>query len=568
MSKQHISRLAAIMAAKGIQDIVVSPGSRNAPAIIHFGANKNLNLISVVDERSAAFFALGIAISSGKPTALLCTSGSAVLNYAPAIAEAYYQKIPLLVITADRPVEMVDQGDSQTIRQNNIFANYIRKSFNLPQIVSTQSDEWYFDRLVNEAIDRTLYPVPGPVHINLPLCEPLYDLSTENNKPQVKIISYKKGIKVPSPDLLNELTEKWIKANSKLIIIGQQVDQIDSLIQELAKDSSVTVLTECTSNLSGNGFVDCIDRTLAQVPLTQNNAFKPDILLTLGGAIVSKKVKAMLRDMNPNEHWHISPDPEEFHFDTYKALTVTLSFSAEEFLSPFNEYLSKCEQNVTLNRSYSQIWREANNTSSELHKKYLFNIPFSDLKVYQEIFANLPSDTDLHLGNSTPVRYAQLFNHSKSIRFFSNRGTSGIDGCTSTAAGFAYKSDRLSVVITGDIGFLYDSNSIWNQNLSSNLRIIVINNNGGNIFRIIDGPGSYKELEPYIETKHNWHVSGIVSNFGLPYYKAINLEELRDQLPIFLAGQHNNKPAVMEVFTDNVISAQVLKDYFKFLRQE
>lgn len=567
MGKQHISKLAAIMAAKGIQDVVVSPGSRNAPAIILFGTNRNLRLISVADERSAGFFALGIAMCTGKPAALLCTSGSAVLNYSPAIAEAYYQKIPLLIITADRPVEMVDQGDSQTIRQNNVYSNFIRKSFILPERVLNPNDEWYFERLVNEAIDRTQFPAPGPVHINLPLDEPLYDLDIESTDTKVRIIDYKIGVNTPQPALLDELCTFWKKAKAKLIIVGQQFDQLNDLLLELASDPNVVILTECTSNVSDNGFVECIDRTLSQIPTSLNDKFKPDILLSLGGAIVSKKVKAMLRDMNPSEHWHISSDPDEFYFDTYKSLTLTLAFSPIEFLSSFTKNLRNYTTKANETISYSQIWKEANLVSLERHKKFLQNLPFSDLQVYSEIFGNIPSDSNVHLGNSTPVRYAQLFNHPKHIRFYSNRGTSGIDGCSSTAAGFAYKDNRLTVVITGDVGFLYDSNSLWNQNLSSNFRIIIINNGGGNIFRIIEGPGSYKELEPYIETKHSWHASGITANFGIPYYKVHDLDELTDQLPLFFAPQHEDKPAVLEVFTDNVLSAQVLKDYFKFLRE-
>ena len=258
MSKKHISRLAAIMVAKGIEQVVVSPGSRNAPVIILFGAIKALRLISVADERSAGLFALGLAMQSHKPTALLCTSGSAVLNYAPAIAEAYYQKIPLLVITSDRPVELIDQGDSQTIRQSNVYANYIRKSFNLPVTIKTEKDEWYFDRLVNEAIDRTLYPAPGPVQVNLPLDEPLYDINLPAEVSGVRVIEHIRGTAILDSPALDAFAGGWNRSSSKLILAGQLSPnrQIKELLKELAADPSVAVLTESTSNLTEPEFIN------------------------------------------------------------------------------------------------------------------------------------------------------------------------------------------------------------------------------------------------------------------------------------------------------------------------
>ncbi|HLN52325.1 MAG TPA: 2-succinyl-5-enolpyruvyl-6-hydroxy-3-cyclohexene-1-carboxylic-acid synthase [Lentimicrobium sp.] len=600
MSKQHIIRLASIMVAKGIRQVVVSPGSRNAPAIILFGANKKLELISIPDERSAGFFALGLSLQSGHTTAILCTSGSALLNYAPAISEAYYQRIPLLVITADRPIEMIDQGDSQTIRQQNIYANYIRKSFNAPVEIRSKNDEWYFDRMINEAIDRTHYPVSGPVQVNLPLDEPLYDLKATKPAAEIKIIDYVEGIRRISDKKIKELVAKWQSSSSKLMIAGQMPPNkaIHQLLVELAADPSVVVFTECTSNLPGNIFINCIDRTLSQVPIRKNDEFKPDLLVTLGGAIVSKKVKAMLRDMHPSQHWHIDPDPDSFHFDTYKCLTSTLDISPVEFLSqliqstkpiatlnpvgyqkpgyeiekPSGRNLKKSigfmkEEPVEMLAGYSHKWKSAEKTAEERHKKYLEKLEFTDLKAYEVIFSRIPSNASIHLANSTPVRYGQLFEHRDDVSFYANRGTSGIDGCASTAAGFAFNQKGPVILITGDIAFFYDSNALWNNKLPSNLRIIVFNNGGGNIFRIIDGPAGYDELEPYIETRHHLNAEGIAANFNIDYYKALTEKELADQLQAFFDEQKSNRPAILEIFTDNKLSAQTLREYFGFLRK-
>ena len=583
MNKHHISRLAAIMVSKGIEQVVVSPGSRNAPAIILFGAQKKLRLLSVADERSAAFFALGIAWQTGKTVALLCTSGSAVLNYAPALAEAYYQKIPLLVITADRPVEWTDQGDGQTIRQQNIYANYIRKSYHLPLAADTPTARWFFDRMVNEAIDRTRYPACGPVHINLPVDEPLYDLDIKSEPPEIHRISYIQGQAQMTSSVLEHLAEIWKDASAKMILIGQMNpdENLHHLLREIAVDPTVIVLTECTSNLADPLFINCIDRTIAQVGPSENSRYRPEVLLSIGGAVVSKKVKAMLRSMNPAHHWHVNPDTDDFHFDTYQSLTATIALQPHNFLqqllskattAPVNNPDQMPDKKSSSDRdqtagTYSALWQNASRLSAAGHAAYLNRIPFSDFTTFKTIIDALPTDSAVHLANSTPVRYGQLFDHSPTISFYANRGTSGIDGCVSTAAGFALNYSGHTVVITGDIAFLYDSNSLWNANLNPNLRIILVNNGGGNIFRIIDGPSNFEELEPFMETRHDIHAAGIAANFNIPYYKAQNEQELSLQLPLFFGTQQSNRPALLEVITDHLISAEVLRNYFRFLRE-
>jgi len=562
MSKEHICRLAAIMESKGIEQVVVSPGSRNAPVIILFGRSNTLRMLSVADERSAGFFALGLAMQSRKTVALLCTSGSAVLNYAPAIAEAYYQNLPLLVLTADRPIELIDQGDSQTIRQTGVFSSYIRKSFNLPAI-TTEGERWFTDRIINEAIDRTCFPVPGPVQLNIPLDEPLYDLNVQEF-PSVKIINYVNGSVVMSDQSVEIFREKWNSASSRMVIAGQMYPdaEIKKALVRLAEEQGTVVLTETTSNLKHPSFINCIDRTLALIPPSKNKEHTSDILITFGGAVISKKVKAMLRNMKPANHWHISTDPEQFHFDTYKSLTATINADPLYFIS---QLLTKgIKQSVE--NSFFNNWHETSAATAVKHSTFAEKVPYGDFMVYHKAFQLLPPDTAVHLGNSTPVRYAQLFDHPENISFYGNRGTSGIDGCTSTAAGFAFNYNRLTLLITGDIGFFYDSNALWNHHLSANLRILLINNGGGNIFRIIDGPAGHAELEPFIETRHDFRAKGIAASFNIQYYLAENELELNYQLPVFLGDQPSGRPAILEVVTDNILSAQTLKDYFSFLR--
>ncbi|NTW26284.1 MAG: 2-succinyl-5-enolpyruvyl-6-hydroxy-3-cyclohexene-1-carboxylic-acid synthase [Lentimicrobium sp.] len=558
--KEQIALLAALMIEKGISYAVVSPGSRNAPAIIMFAQHKKINLISVADERSAGFFALGIGVKTRKPVALLCTSGSAVLNYAPAIAEAYYQKVPLLVITADRPAEWIDQGDGQTIRQSNVFANYIRKSFNLPAAIETPDAQWLATRIINEAIDRCTYPAAGPVHLNLPISEPLYKIDIHQPLPEVRTIHLAKVEKTLDLDMLEELSQKWNSAKSKLILVGQlpEGSDINHQLIRLANDPSVIVMTETTSNIFHSGHINCIDRVIDGLNVAELKRVKPEILLTLGGAVVSKKIKSLLRRAKPLEHWHVSDDPEEFYLDTYQALTLTIPLTAEDFTRQLAEKARPCLS------EYRQFWQERSLALKNRHNQYISQPGFCDMMAYEILFRNIPEGTDIHLANSTPVRYAQLFDHDGKHRFYSNRGTSGIDGCVSTAAGSAFVAGNPVTVISGDIGFFYDSNAIWNNNLNPDFRIIVINNGGGNIFRILDGPSDYGQLEPYIETAHQFNAQGLAANFGLNYYQATDKQSLEEQLGPFY-DRSNRKPAILEILTPNILSAEVLKEYFKFL---
>ncbi|HRW70238.1 2-succinyl-5-enolpyruvyl-6-hydroxy-3-cyclohexene-1-carboxylic-acid synthase [Lentimicrobium sp.] len=561
MSQEHLSLLASIIAEKGITHAVVSPGSRNAPAIIAFSRSGRLKLISISDERSAGFYALGMAQQLGHTVALLCTSGSAALNYAPAVAEAYYQKVPLLVITADRPAEWIDQGDGQTIRQQEVYANFIRKSFQLPHHIDNLSNYWHFSRMVNEAVDRTRFPAPGPVHLNLPLAEPLYDLQLNPEPGDIRINNLIEVEHRIPESALQGLVAQWNKAGSKLILAGQLPPGhgLEHWLCKLAEDPSVAVFTETTSNLHSQGCIRCIDRTIEGITDEQLPGYTPDILLTFGGAVVSKKVKALFRKMKPAQHWHINPDPDDFHLDTYQSLTLTIPSEAAVFIRQLAAVVAPAQSD------FRARWQLLSERHLIKHGDFLANASFSDLTVFEALFRQIPDDTHLHLGNSTPIRYAQLFDEASRYTTWSNRGTSGIDGCVSTAAGAAAIGKHPVTVITGDIGFFYDSNALWNNHLPPSLRIILINNGGGNIFRVIPGPDRYEELEPYIETSHRFNAEGIAKNFGVNYYPAADQASLLKLLPAFYGPQNNNQPALLEIFTPAVTSAETLRNYFKFI---
>jgi 2-succinyl-5-enolpyruvyl-6-hydroxy-3-cyclohexene-1-carboxylate synthase len=555
-AKKNAQYLAAILLKKGITDIVFSPGSRNAPLINTFAATEGFRCLNIVDERCAAFFALGMALNLRRPVAIACTSGSAVLNYAPAIVEAYYQKAPLLILTADRPTEWIDQGDGQTIRQKNVYANYIKHSFNLPDRIKNEEDAWLAARLINQACNHLLYPEPGPVHINIPFTEPLYDL-VEEKLPAIKSITVHETEKKLSEQEIHSLADAWNGSSRIMILAGQMLPNapLNTILTDLATDPSVAVLTETISNLSGDRFNSCIDNALSAI--ADEVLYRPDLLITLGGQIVSKKIKTFLRKYRPGVHWHFSLAGE--HMDTFMSLTDIIPADPFIFLNSLKKYVSPGKSD------YGENWRALDHVTQERQALHLADCKYSDLKAFSLVQSHLPEHSLVHLSNSTPVRYAQLFKYKSSLVFMSNRGTSGIDGVVSTAAGYASLSDKINTLITGDLAFFYDSNALWIKHLTPNLRIIVINNQGGGIFRFIDGAPSMPELENHFEARHAIGVENIAKAYGLNCFVATNEDELHDGLH-WLYESDFNKPAVLEVKTPPAVNAEYLKQYFNYLK--
>ena len=556
--KKNAALLAEIFAARGLKHIVISPGSRNAPIVIAFAQHPSIEPLTIVDERSAGFFALGIAQQTGQTVAISCTSGTAALNYAPAIAEAYYQKVPLLVLTADRPACMIDQGDGQTIRQKNLYANYILKSYELTETIETEEDIKQASELINEAINLTLQPARGPVHINLPFEEPIYNqkenpgVTTQLIPPEVP------AFRIDEKDI-NRLAERWNSFSKKLILVGMKGPDkdFDEILGKIAEDNSVVVLSETTSNL-GCSSVSCIDRVVSTFSDQEAGDFTPGLLVTVGGNVVSKMVKAFLRKNKPAAHWNI--DPVDFAMNTYQCLTDPVRMEPAVFFRELLPYTEKKESR------FKKLWQERADRSEARHKTFFDHCDYSDLTVFDKLLRSIPGGSNLHLGNSTPVRYSQLFRPAGKFRYNSNRGTSGIDGTVSTAAGAAWITKKPTTLITGDLGFLYDSNALMNHHLSGNLRIIIINNGGGGIFRFIPGPDTTDQLESFFEAKHNWTAKYIARNFDVPYYYACNMDEMDKLLYEFYKPQENDRPAILEIQTPARKNAKILRGYFDFLK--
>ncbi len=577
-----------LCSAKGIDHVVISPGSRNAPLTVGFSNHPDIKAYSIVDERCAAFVALGMAQQLKRPVAVVCTSGSALLNYYPALSEAFYSDIPLVVISADRPSYRIDIGDGQTIRQDNVFDRHILYSTNLKQDANhganatLSSEKHEAPKFLNaerietlqqeiqteneEEINRALniaIAQKGPVHLNVPFEEPLYDTI---EAPTVFPKSTKPLLtdQLQAEDIaIEKFRNQWTSAKRKMVLVGvNQPNQIGSeVLESLANDPSVLVFTETTSNLYHEHFFPSIDKIIAPIELSEdrNTLFEqlqPEILLTFGGMVVSKKVKAFLRKYQPKEHWHIDTKKA---YDTYFCLTEHVRQQPNDFLA------SLLNDQKPSSSDYRTFWDGVKTQRLKGHDDYLKSIPFCDLTAFDTLLKTIPDGHMLQLGNSSTIRYAQLFDVNPSLTNFCNRGTSGIDGSTSTAIGAAMVSDQPVTFVTGDLSFLYDSNALWNEHVPNTFRVIVVNNGGGGIFRILPGDKSADYFETFFETKHGLTAQHLCAMYGWEYQSAKDQKTLRDEMNDFYSV--SNTPKLLEVFTPADTNDKFLIDYFKFFTE-
>ena len=553
--------------------MIISPGSRNAPLTIGFTHHPEITPYSIVDERSAAFFALGIAQQLQEPVAVVCTSGSALLNYYPAVAEAFYSDIPLVVISADRPIERIDIGDGQTIRQKNVFENHILYSANLhselvlenaaterrlqqKQFESQKHNEREINLALNKAIEEK-----GPVHINVPFYEPLYETTDSLRVDPLQIFpelhdrSYTEKELLPYADI-------WNNAQKKIIIVGVLSPNVieQEFLDRLAKDESVLVLTETTSNINHPEFFTRIDTLIGPIERyedadAQFRELQPDILLTFGGMIISKKIKSFLRNYQPKHHWHVDPKNA---YNTFFCLNKHFETEPNAFFQNFFPLLRKTGSR------YGFQWKEVKKKRQERHDIYMKEIPYSDLKAMQLVVPAVPKNYNIQLGNSATVRYAQLFQWNEGQKLFCNRGTSGIDGSVSTAVGASVISEEPTLLICGDLSFIYDSNGLWNNYIPQNFRIIILNNSGGGIFRILPGHKNSENFDTYFETVHSHTAKHLGEMYGFEYAAVTSSKEIKEELGMFFNA--SEKPKILEIFTPRKINDEVLLEYFSFMK--
>jgi len=538
----------------GVQQVVLSPGSRNAPFTFTLHHHSDFECMTVIDERSAGFMALGMAQASGRPVAVCCTSGSAVLNYAPAICEAYYQGIPLIVVTADRPNDWNNDGEGQSINQKDVFQNYIGSSCELAKDEDDYSNTYNINELqrtLNVALSDKL-----PAHINVPLREPLY-----NHQESFTVEAFPALAKRQEQNEeydLQCLKEDWNNAQKRLIICGQlpKEEKLKHLISSLAIDGRNAILTESTANLAIKNTIGSIDRTIVSIENEFIEAYQPDIIITLGGPIISKKIKALFRKQQPNSHYHLGPEVKVSNI--FNCLTAHLPGNRNDVLAEL------ANSEIVEAGVFRDKWLQLSLEVESRHDAYIPSAKWSDLKAFHHIIDYIPDGMDLHMGNSSPVRYVQLFNSIPEINYHGNRGVSGIDGCTSTAVGISLNNNRNNVLVTGDLGFVYDCNALWNLP-KCNLKIIVINNGGGGIFKIIPGPSSTGALAERFEVGNNCEIEHLAKAHQANYQRVESEAGLESILPAFFQLE-NDSINILEVVTPSGENDLILKAYFEAIK--
>ena len=548
--KKNILQLAALLKAHGVRKIVLCPGSRNA-AIVHTLANiEDFTCYSVTDERSAGFFAIGLSLQGGGPAAVCCTSGSALLNLHPAVAEAFYQQVPLIVISADRPAAWIGQMDGQTLPQPGVFGPLVKMSVNLPE-VQTDEDEWFCNRLINEAILETTHHGKGPVHINVPISEPIYRF-TVKALPEVRVITRYQGLSVYDRDY-KILIERLNKYNKRMIVVGQ-MNLIYLFEKKYVKPlyKHFLWLTEHLGNQTIPGIpIRNFDAAIYSMSSERQNDMTPELLITYGGHIVSKELKKYLRKHPPREHWHISTDGKIA--DLYGCLTTIIEMDPFEFLEKIAFLLDNKPTN------YPLMWENYCKTVP------MPELPYSEISAIGKLIQSLPEPCALHLANSSTIRYAQLFTIPPRVEICCNRGVNGIEGSLSTAIGYAVASTKLNFIIIGDLSFFYDMNALWNINVRPNLRILLLNNGGGEIFHTLPGLDMSGTSHKYITAVHKTSAKGWAEERGFIYRKVTEEGELEEAMKDFTASGAAPKPMILEVFTDKERDTALLREYYHSL---
>lgn len=562
-AKKVARMIASLLCAHGVKEAVISPGSRNAPLIVAVERHPRINTRVVIDERSAAFIALGMSNAAGSlPVALVCTSGTAPLNYAPAIAEAFYRHAPLVVITADRPSEWIDQDDSQTIKQPGIYNNFIKGSFDIP-VESDEPDRmWMINRTVNDAISLATDGLPGPVHINVRLADPLGDIEEIDDNDtygdEARCINICGNSYQIDPASIASLSEQ-IKSPAKVLVLAGFMEPcgLDDALNRLAQQPNIVVMHEAQSNLhKNNTFISNIDATLRYIGAELDERYTPDIVITSGGSLTSRMVKEWLRRCPSLKHWSIGVN--DHAIDCFRKLALRLSVPPAIALKALADGLEN--QQSAADIEFKRYWLDAKIKSIESAEEWAQQSPWCDFKAVHSLLKALPERYNLQLSNGTAVRYVQLFDYSKASRIDCNRGVSGIDGCTSTAIGAALMSRNPTVLITGDMSMQYDIGALACTFIPDNFKIVVLNNGGGGIFRFIRTTRNLEELQRDFVADVRLPLAKLSEAYGFNYYSAADESEFNHVITDFF--EDNSRPSILEIVTDGEISASNLRKFF------
>ena len=558
-NKENVNILTSLLLEYGVSDAVVCPGSRNAPIVHNLSVCEAIRCRPVTDERSAAFYALGLAIATRRPTVVCVTSGSALLNVMPAVAEAAYQHVPLVVISADRPQQWIDQLDGQTIPQSDALGRFVRKAVQLPE-PNNDEERWLCRRLVNEAMHLATYRQGAPVHINVPISEPLFEFDIEQ-LPQLSRFNNIKRAAIKDASM--DMPDAFHDAKRPMIVIGQLAHGTISHETIRSLSEKYVVMSEPLSNPSYMTihFDEAIryivsDNSSINDDEDDKTAYYPDYVIYVGDTLVSKPARRFLRNVKAPSCL-ITPDATDIH-DPLMTLTDIVECDTDSI----NALLaSLCDVPDTDERCrFHDRWQSFLDAYAAHADAYAPEYSqMATVKYFEEQLADLDIDICVHYANSSAVRLACIYAQHY---VWCNRGVNGIEGSLSTAAGFSLATNDMTVCVIGDLSFFYDQNALWNSNLRGNLRIILLNNRGGGIFRQLPGLSDSPAADDLVMASHENTAQGICTQNDIGYMSAKNMDEMQIGV-VTLLTRESERPMLLEVFTDSNDDVKALEKYFK-----
>ncbi len=548
---KSVQILVAMLKKKNIKNIVISPGNSHNAIVRSIEEDGFFKTYNIVDERSAAFFATGLIQEINEPVAICCTSGTATTNYMTGVTEAFRRKLPLIVITGDKNPYYLAQLEDQMIDQVNLFKTNTRYTNSLP-MVKDEKDEWYCQRIINEAFLEMDHHGKGPVHINVPIEEGMLAINkdfTTNELPKVNLIE-RIDYKTSEANIRKKF--EYLKNKKILILYGQDSNITEEKIDNLEKifyNYNCVISVDKLSNIHCKGSIETSRAALSTNTSGTFNELVPDIVITVGGNVAWNGKFSLKRFKNQFESWLVTE--EGMVQDYYKNLTTIFEMTVEEFLENMSKY------DIDKSKSYYELW---NNKTKEFN---ILKFEYSNLYTVQQLMSNLPKNSELNLANSTTIRIAQYFDLDDSIKVYCNRGVNGIDGCMSTFIGQAATSDKLNFLIIGDLTFFYDMNALWNRYVGNNVRIMLNNNSGAALFHFNQGLEKYPTLNENVAAEHDATAKGWVESRGFKYLSSANKEEFDENLKEFLKP-NSDKPIILEVFTKKEEDARLQHEFFDF----
>lgn len=556
MNNKYLSNkiLIELLKKYGIKKLVLSSGCRNVPFVSNVETDPDFECFSVIDERNAAFFGMGLSEESKEPIAIACTSGTAASNYVSGVTEAYYSKVPLVVLTFDRHPYMYNQLETQKIDQESIFESITKKSVTLP-IVKDEEDVWYCNRLINEAfIEMTRHGV-GPVHINVPLAGDMNSLfNDDSNKTSEKGMKKIDYVSTNNMVWLNKV-EELLKTKKVLFILGQDsllTDKEKEKLRKFAEIMDCPILTDNLSNFKSehNILAGPIIKALNSKTI---NVLLPEIVISYGNNM-QERIKEVLRGKNI-KHWYITPDGKIR--DCFKALDTIFECSINEFLDMFNKNF---ENKYKPDKKYFEKWK---NISESIK---LPEMPFTNFYVAKEFSKIIPHDSLLHLSILNATRQMQFFNLDESIKVFSNVNAFGIDGCLPTFMGQAYATDNLAFIMIGDLSFFYGMNALSIKHRKKNIRVLMINNGGGAEFHIQPDSNSIPTIDLHIGAAHNRTAKEWAISSGYKYLTANDKESFDKNIKEFISSD-SKEPIFYEVFTDMKTDGEFCLSVYRYMEE-